>query len=78
MSKALEVIVQTINIVALLFLQVPGAEGNFVFIKDSVYKKPDISMLPFPTHFAPKDEELEELEPVVADMGDIDPFMAAD
>lgn len=58
--------------------QVPGAEGNFVFIKDSVYKKPDISMLPFPTYFAPKDEELEELEPVVADMGDIDPFMAAD
>ncbi|KAG5631978.1 hypothetical protein H5410_003695 [Solanum commersonii] len=28
---------------------VPGAEGNFVFIKDSVYKKPDILTLPFPT-----------------------------
>ncbi|KAJ6688973.1 hypothetical protein OIU85_005398 [Salix viminalis] len=27
--------------------QVPGAEGNFVFIKDSVCKKPDIQMLPF-------------------------------
>ncbi|XP_010468241.1 PREDICTED: 50S ribosomal protein L3-2, chloroplastic-like [Camelina sativa] len=29
--------------------QVPGAEGNFVFIRDAWYKKPDISKLPFPT-----------------------------
>ncbi|WZZ28869.1 hypothetical protein YC2023_012270 [Brassica napus] len=28
--------------------QVPGAEGNFVFINDACYKKPDISKLPFP------------------------------
>ncbi|XP_058108332.1 large ribosomal subunit protein uL3m-like [Magnolia sinica] len=58
--------------------QVPGAEGNFVFIKDAVYKKPDISLLPFPTYFAPPDEETSELEPLVADLGETDPFMAAD
>ncbi|KAG0452299.1 hypothetical protein HPP92_025772 [Vanilla planifolia] len=58
--------------------QVPGAEGNFVFIKDSIYKKPDMSLLPFPTYFAPEDEETSELEPLVADLGDLDPFMAAD
>ncbi|CAN4088556.1 unnamed protein product [Withania somnifera] len=58
--------------------QVPGAEGNFVFIKDSVYKKPDISILPFPTYFAPEDQDEADLEPLVADLGDTDPFMAAD
>ncbi|RWR94491.1 50S ribosomal protein L3-2, chloroplastic [Cinnamomum micranthum f. kanehirae] len=58
--------------------QVPGAEGNFVFIKDSFYKKPDISLLPFPTHFIPSDEDTSELEPLVADLGEVDPFMTAD
>ncbi|XP_071937680.1 large ribosomal subunit protein uL3m-like [Coffea arabica] len=58
--------------------QVPGATGNFVFIKDSVFRKPDISTLPFPTYFAPEDEDLHELEPLIADLGDTDPFMAAD
>ncbi|XP_020587815.1 50S ribosomal protein L3-2, chloroplastic [Phalaenopsis equestris] len=58
--------------------QVPGAEGNFVFIKDAVYKKPETSLLPFPTYFVPDDEETLELEPLVADLGDVDPFMAAD
>ncbi|CAI9109002.1 OLC1v1008731C3 [Oldenlandia corymbosa var. corymbosa] len=58
--------------------QVPGATGNFVFIKDSVFKKPDRTLLPFPTYFAPEDEDLSELEPLVADLGDTDPFMAAD
>ncbi|KAI8024747.1 hypothetical protein LOK49_LG02G02463 [Camellia lanceoleosa] len=58
--------------------QVPGAEGNFVCIKDIVYKKLDISMLPFPTYFAPKDENKEELEPLVADLEEMDPFMAID
>ncbi|KAF6172239.1 hypothetical protein GIB67_024861 [Kingdonia uniflora] len=58
--------------------QVPGAEGNFVFIKDSIYKKPDISLLPFPTHFPQEDEEALELEPIVADLGDLDPFREAD
>ncbi|GMH26790.1 hypothetical protein Nepgr_028633 [Nepenthes gracilis] len=58
--------------------QVPGAEGNFVFVKDAVYKKPEISQLPFPTYFAVKDEDAEELEPLVADLGGVDPFMAAD
>ncbi|XXG70477.1 hypothetical protein AAC387_Pa06g3232 [Persea americana] len=55
-----------------------GAEGNFIFIKDAVYKKPDISLLPFPTHFIPSDEDTSELEPLVADLGEIDPFMTAD
>ncbi|OVA04197.1 Ribosomal protein L3 [Macleaya cordata] len=58
--------------------QVPGAEGNFVFIRDAHYKKPDISLLPFPTYFTPPDEETSELEPLVADLGELDPFMAAD
>ncbi|KAG6483959.1 50S ribosomal protein L3-2, mitochondrial-like [Zingiber officinale] len=58
--------------------QVPGAEGNFVFIKDAVYKKPVISTLPFPTHFSPVDEDPSTLEPIVADHGEDDPFMAAD
>ncbi|KAL8150280.1 hypothetical protein V2J09_020088 [Rumex salicifolius] len=58
--------------------QVPGAEGNFVFIKDAFYKKPDVSTLPFPTFFTPEDEDPEGLEPLVADQGDLDPFMAAD
>ncbi|PIM99470.1 Mitochondrial/chloroplast ribosomal protein L3 [Handroanthus impetiginosus] len=58
--------------------QIPGATGNFVFIKDAVYKKPDISLLPFPTYFAPEDEDPTNLEPLVAATGDTDPFMAAD
>ncbi|GMP39770.1 hypothetical protein CsSME_00010476 [Camellia sinensis var. sinensis] len=58
--------------------QVPRAEGNFVFIKDVVYKKLDISMLPFPTYFAPKAENIEELEPLVADLEEVDLFMATD
>ncbi|ONK63053.1 uncharacterized protein A4U43_C07F10930 [Asparagus officinalis] len=61
--------------------QVPGAEGNFVFIKDAVYKDPkkDKSLLlPFPTYFVPEGEETDQLEPLAADMGDVDPFMVAD
>ncbi|KAL9407515.1 hypothetical protein AB3S75_046124 [Citrus x aurantiifolia] len=58
--------------------QVPGASGNFVFIKDAVYKKPDVKLLPFPTYFAAEDEKMEELEPLVADLGETDPFMTAD
>ncbi|CAL9753549.1 unnamed protein product [Musa acuminata subsp. burmannicoides] len=58
--------------------QVPGAEGNFVFIKDAVYKKPNISLLPFPTHFIPEDEDTSELEPLTAELGEVDPFIAAD
>ncbi|KAL7104699.1 hypothetical protein ACP275_07G000300 [Erythranthe tilingii] len=58
--------------------QVPGATGNFVFIRDAVYKKLDVSLLPFPTYFAPEDEDPEKLESLVADIGDTDPFMAAD
>ncbi|CAN6925665.1 unnamed protein product [Brassica oleracea] len=55
--------------------QVPGAEGNFVFINDACYKKPDISKLPFPTYLAPEDEDPSELEPLVADLGEVDPFI---
>lgn len=58
--------------------QVPGAEGNFVFIKDAFYKKPDTSQLPFPTYFGPEDEDTAQLEPLVADLGDVDPFMVTD
>ncbi|XVF81877.1 hypothetical protein PTKIN_Ptkin15bG0191000 [Pterospermum kingtungense] len=58
--------------------QVPGATGNFVFIKDAVYNKPDVSMLPFPTYFATEDEDTDDLEPLVADLGEVDPFMVAD
>lgn len=58
--------------------QVPGAEGNFVFIKDAFCKKPEISKLPFPTYFTPEDEDESELEPLVADLGVVDPFMVTD
>lgn len=55
--------------------QVPGAEGNFVFIKDAVYKKPNPDLIPFPTHFASPDEDLSALEPITIDLGTVDPFM---
>lgn len=58
------------------YLQVPGAEGNFVFIKDSVFKKPDFHILPFPTYFEAEDDD--NSEPLVADLGEVDPFMVAD
>ncbi|CAO2838070.1 unnamed protein product [Amaranthus hypochondriacus] len=58
--------------------QVPGATGNFVFVKDAFDEKPDISKLPFPTYFAPEDEDEESLEPITVDLGEVDPFMAAD
>ena len=49
-----------------------------MFIKDAVYKKPDASILPFPTYFPAEDEDPTVLEPIIADLGDIDPFMVAD
>ncbi|OEL33945.1 50S ribosomal protein L3-2, chloroplastic [Dichanthelium oligosanthes] len=63
----------------LLYLkgQVPGPEGSFVFVKDSIYKKPDTALLPFPTYFT-QEGEPEVLEPLIADLGEVDPFMAAD
>lgn len=69
---------QSVTFIFRNITQVPGAEGNFVFIKDSVFKKPDISLLPFPTYFAPEDEDQDSLEPLIVDLGDTDPFMAAD
>lgn len=59
-------------------LQVSGAEGNFVFIKDAVYKKANVEILPFPTYYAPEDEQTEQLKLLVADLGEVDPFMTAD
>ncbi|KAF3546792.1 hypothetical protein DY000_02004443 [Brassica cretica] len=56
---------------------VPGAEGNFVLIKDAYYKKPDISKLPFPTNLSPEDEDPSVLEPLIADLGEVDSFMLA-
>ncbi|XBI63548.1 hypothetical protein VPH35_043932 [Triticum aestivum] len=63
----------------LLYLkgQVPGPQGSFLFVKDSIYKKPDRALLPFPTYFS-QEGELEDMEPLIADLGDVDPFMAAD
>ncbi|RLN22801.1 50S ribosomal protein L3-2, chloroplastic [Panicum miliaceum] len=62
----------------LLYLkgQVPGPQGSFVFVKDSIFKKPDTTLLPFPTYFTQGESEV--LEPLIADLGDVDPFMAAD
>lgn len=56
----------------------PGPEGSFVFIRDAHYKKPDRSLLPFPTFFIPEGEEMEKLEPIIADLGDNDPFITGD
>lgn len=56
--------------------QVPGHSGNFLFVKDAFHKRPDLNITPFPTHFPPPDEDTTALEPMVADMGDVDPFMA--
>ncbi|KAL9238098.1 hypothetical protein vseg_012569 [Gypsophila vaccaria] len=58
--------------------QVPGAVGNFVFVRDAFGEKPDRELLPFPTYFTPEDEDDEALVPMTADLGEIDPFMAAD
>ena len=58
--------------------QVPGATGNFVFIKDAVYEKPDTSILPFPTYFVPEDEDSDDMKPLIANLGDVDPFMVVD
>lgn len=49
-----------------------------MFIKDAIYKKPNVSLLPFPTYFAAEDEEEADLKPIIADLGDVDPFMLAE
>ncbi|XP_074286371.1 large ribosomal subunit protein uL3m-like [Silene latifolia] len=58
--------------------QVPGAVGNFVFVKDAFGVTRDLTKVPFPTYFTPEDEDDEALLPMLADLGEIDPFMAAD
>ena len=37
--------------------QVPRAKENFMLIKDVVYRKPNPSLLPFPTYFPADDED---------------------
>lgn len=49
-----------------------------MFIKDAFYKKPDVSLLPFPTFFVPEGEDPAELKPQVAELGEVDPFLVAD
>ncbi|CAK9211834.1 unnamed protein product [Sphagnum troendelagicum] len=52
--------------------QVPGHKGNFVYIKDAFYKKPDLSVLPFPTYFASADDDT---SPLIAELGETDPYL---
>lgn len=42
-------------------------------INPDQYRNPHISLLPFPTYFAPEDDVI-RLEPLVVDIGDIDSF----
>ncbi|KAH7285990.1 hypothetical protein KP509_33G054400 [Ceratopteris richardii] len=58
--------------------QVPGHAGNFVFVKDAFQRRPDISITPFPTFFPDPDEDITLVEPLVAQIGDVDPFLADD
>jgi large subunit ribosomal protein L3 len=51
---------------------VPGHKGNFVYIKDAFYKKPDLSVLPFPTYFASVDDDT---SPLIAELGETDPYL---
>eukprot|EP00897_Mesotaenium_endlicherianum_P007730 jgi/Mesen1/6986/ME000364S06166 len=55
--------------------QVPGHSGNFVLLKDALFKRPDPSVLPFPTHLSSGHEDLSTLEPLTADLGEKDPFV---
>ena len=42
--------------------QVPGAKENFMLVKDVVYRKPNASLLPFPTYFPAEDEDSQSTE----------------
>ena len=53
-------------------LQVPGHKGNFVYIRDAFFKKPDFSVVPFPA-FEPSEDD--DLSPQIADYGEVDPFL---
>ncbi len=59
-------------------MQVPGHSGNFVLLRDAVFKKPDPETLPFPTHIPEEGEVREDLKPIIADMGEQDPFVEAE
>ena len=44
-----------------------------------MYKRLNKSaILPFPTYFATDGEDTDKLEPLVADLGEVDPFMIGD
>ena len=49
-----------------------------MYIEDAVYKIRDASLFSFSTYFAPEDRDLTMLKPLIADLGDVDPFVAAD
>eukprot|EP00475_Leptophrys_vorax_P009629 TRINITY_DN16373_c0_g1_i1.p1 TRINITY_DN16373_c0_g1~~TRINITY_DN16373_c0_g1_i1.p1 ORF type:complete len:276 (+),score=14.34 TRINITY_DN16373_c0_g1_i1:70-828(+) len=67
--------------------QVPGHNGNFLLVKDAVKKRGEqvfagmeggedkgVFQLPFPTFYPSPNEDLESLPPLLADVGDTDPF----
>ena len=54
-------------------VQVPGHSGNFLLVRDALRKPP--SSVPFPTFFAPEDEDVASLPPLEIDQGDVDPFL---
>ncbi|KAI5069356.1 hypothetical protein GOP47_0015657 [Adiantum capillus-veneris] len=58
--------------------QVPGHAGNFVFVKDAFQRRPDLSITPFPTYVPDSNEDITSVEPLVAEIGDVDPFLADD
>lgn len=66
-----------ILLVILVYYRYEG-EGDFIFLKDALYKKPDISTLLFLTYFSTEDEDVSSLKPLVADLGKTDLCMATD
>lgn len=43
-----------------------------MYIRDAFYKKPDFSVVPFPTYEPNEDDDL---SPLIADYGEVDPFL---
>ncbi|CAI8594494.1 unnamed protein product [Vicia faba] len=39
---------------------------------------PDTSKPPFLTYFVPEDENTDDMKPLIADLGDVDPFLITD
>lgn len=55
--------------------QVPGHSGNFLLLRDATYRRPDISSTPFPTYITTSEEDTLSAPPMVADLGESDPFL---